>query len=217
MLTTLLSSALSLDQTLAHWVAVYGAWAIGIVACVIFAETGLVIAPFLPGDSLLFLTGTVLAAASINVHGAVAVLVFAAIAGDALNFTVGRKAAPWVLQRFGGRWLKPSHLETTHRWFERFGGATIVIARFVPVVRTLAPFLAGAGNMGYRRFTMFNATGAIAWVASLVYAGAFLGSRPFVREHIGSITLGIVFLSLLPMTVAWLRASGPRMAQRRAP
>lgn len=215
MLTTLAYTALSLDQTPAHWVALYGAWAIGIVAAVIFAETGLVIAPFLPGDSLLFLAGTVFAAASVDVHGAVAVLALAAIAGDALNFAVGRKAAPWVLQRFGGRWLKPAHLQATQLYFERYGGSTIVIARFVPVVRTLAPFLAGAGDMGYRRFALFNAAGAIAWVASLVYAGAFLGSTPWVREHIGSITSGLVVLSLLPMSLGGLRAVTPRLRQRR--
>ena len=146
MLTTLTFSALSLDQTLAQWVAAYGAWALAAVAIVIFAETGLVVAPFLPGDSLLFLTGTVVAANGLNVHVTVLVLTLAAVLGDALNFAIGRRAAPMVIARLRGRWLRQSHLDATHRYFDRFGSSTVVIARFVPVVRTLAPFLAGAGS-----------------------------------------------------------------------
>lgn len=206
MLTTLAFSVLSLDQTLAHWVALYGAWALGLVALVIFAETGLVVAPFLPGDSLLFLTGTVAAAAGLNVHLAVAVLALAAILGDALNFSIGRHAAPWVLRRLRGRWLRQSHLDITHGYFERYGGPTIVVARFVPIIRTLAPFLAGAGDMAYRRFALFNVAGAVLWVGSLVYAGAFLGAQPFVREHLSAVTMAVVALSLLPLAGAGLRA-----------
>ncbi|MEO8187278.1 MAG: VTT domain-containing protein [Burkholderiaceae bacterium] len=205
-MTTVGNSILSLDQMLTHWVAIYGVWALGLVAAVIFAETGLVVAPFLPGDSLLFLTGTVLAAASLNVHVAVAVLILAAVSGDALNFAIGRRAAAFLIQRLHGRWLRQSHLDATHGYFERFGGSTIVIARFVPVVRTLAPFLAGAGAMTYTRFAVFNVAGAILWVASLVYAGAFLGSQPFVRQHLSAITAVIVILSLIPMAISGLRA-----------
>ena len=197
--------SLSLDQTLSQWVAAYGAWALALVALIVFAETGLVVAPFLPGDSLLFLTGAVFAAASLNVHVAVLVLTIAAILGDALNFTVGRHAAPFVLRHLRGRWLRQAHLDATHRYFERFGGATVVIARFVPVIRTLAPFLAGAGEMAYSRFALFNVAGAIAWVVSLVYAGAYLGSQPFVRQHLSWITLGIVIVSVLPVAIAGLR------------
>ncbi|MDH4053177.1 MAG: VTT domain-containing protein, partial [Rubrivivax sp.] len=192
MLTTLAFSAASLDQALTQWVAAYGIWALGIVALIIFAETGLVIAPFLPGDSLLFLTGTVVAANAMDVHSTVFVLVLAAIAGDALNLAVGRRAAAAVVARLKGRWLRQSHLDATHRYFERFGPSTIVVARFVPIVRTLAPFLAGAGTMSYRRFAVFNIAGAVAWVSLLVYAGAFLGSRPFVRDNLSAITMGIV-------------------------
>ncbi|MDH5340669.1 MAG: VTT domain-containing protein [Rubrivivax sp.] len=206
MLTTLAFSAASLDQALTQWVAAYGIWALGIVALIIFAETGLVIAPFLPGDSLLFLTGTVVAANAMDVHSTVFVLVLAAIAGDALNFAVGRRAAAAVVARLKGRWLRQSHLDATHRYFERFGPSTIVVARFVPIVRTLAPFLAGAGTMSYSRFAVFNIAGAVAWVSLLVYAGAFLGSRPFVRDNLSAITLGIVALSVLPMVATGARA-----------
>jgi membrane-associated protein len=212
MLSTLALSAASLDQTLTQWVAAYGAWALAIVAAIIFAETGLVIAPFLPGDSLLFLTGTVVAASGLDVHATVFALTLAAIAGDALNFAVGRRAAPAVVARLKGRWLRQSHLDATHRYFERFGGSTIVVARFVPIVRTLAPFLAGAGSMTYRRFALFNVAGAFAWVALLVYAGAFLGAQPFVREHLSTVTMGIVLLSVLPMAATALRALRDRRA-----
>ena len=199
-------SALALDQTLHQWIAAYGPWALGLVAAVIFAETGLVVAPFLPGDSLLFLTGTVVAAAALNVHLAVTVLALAAILGDALNFTVGRHAAPAVIRRLHGRWLRPSHLQATQAYFDRYGASTIVIARFVPIVRTLAPFLAGAGRMAYPRFATFNVAGALLWVGLLVYAGAYLGSHPFVREHLTAITMGVIVLSVMPMVVSGLRA-----------
>lgn len=217
MLTTLAFSALSLDQSLTQWVGAYGAWALGIVALVIFAETGLVVAPFLPGDSLLFLTGTVVAANSLNVHATVVVLAAAAIVGDALNFAIGRRAAPIVVVRLRGRWLRQSHLDATHHYFERFGSATIVIARFVPIIRTFAPFLAGAGTMSYSRFALFNIAGAVAWVALLVYAGAYFGSQPLVHEHLGSITMAIVIVSIVPMIVAGIRMHlGGRSACRQA-
>lgn len=215
MLTTLAFSALSLDQTLAQWVVIYGAWALAAVAVVIFAETGLVVAPFLPGDSLLFLTGTVVAANGLNVHVTVLVLTLAAVLGDALNFAIGRRAAPMVIARLRGRWLRQSHLDATHRYFERFGSSTVVIARFVPVVRTLAPFLAGAGKMPYLRFAMFNVAGAVLWVALLVYAGAFLGAQALVRDHLSAITMAIVALSMLPILVTCTRALLARRAMAR--
>lgn len=215
MLTTLTFSALSLDQTLAQWVAAYGAWALAAVAIVIFAETGLVVAPFLPGDSLLFLTGTVVAANGLNVHVTVLVLTLAAVLGDALNFAIGRRAAPMVIARLRGRWLRQSHLDATQRYFDRFGSSTVVIARFVPVVRTLAPFLAGAGSMPYLRFAMFNVAGAVLWVALLVYAGAFLGAQALVRDHLSAITMGIVALSMLPILVTGKRALLARRAMAR--
>lgn len=206
MLTSLAFSALSLDQTLTQWVAAYGIWALAAVAIIIFAETGLVVAPVLPGDSLLFLTGTVVAASRLDVHATVLVLTLAAILGDALNFAIGRKAAPMVVARLGGRWLRQSHLDATHRYFDRFGASTIVIARFIPVVRTIAPFLAGAGKMPYLRFSMFNVAGAVLWVAGLVYAGAFLGAQTLVRDHLTAITMSIVALSMLPLLVTGFRA-----------
>ena len=216
MLTTLVSFILSLDETLAQLLATHGAWALALVALVIFAETGLVVVPFLPGDSLLFLAGTVIAASSLNVHVAVLALITAAALGGAVNFMIGRHAAHLLLRLLRGRWLRQSHLDATHAYFERFGASTIVIARFVPIVRTIAPFLAGAGEMSYGRFAAFNLIGATTWVALLVYAGAFLGSRPFVREHLSLIMAGIVIVSLLPMAFAGLRAARARRASLQA-
>jgi membrane-associated protein len=203
---TALFSAQGIEQTLAQWIALYGPWALALVAAIIFAETGLVVTPFLPGDSLLFLTGAAIAAAGYSVHASVAVLIAAAILGNTVNFTVGRTAAHWLLPRLHGRWLRPAHLEMTHAYFERWGGATIVVSRFVPIVRTIAPFLAGAGDMSVRRFTLFNVTGGVAWVAIFVYAGAFLGSQPFVRKHLGALAVGIVVLSVLPIVFGALKA-----------
>lgn len=195
----------SLDQTITHWVALYGPWALGIVALMIFAETGLVVLPFLPGDSLLFITGTVAAAASLNVHVAVGCIALAAVLGDALNFEIGRHAAPRLMRLANGRWLHQSHLDAARNYFARFGNSTIVIARFVPIVRTMAPFVAGASGMPYLRFAIYNIVGGVAWVPGLTYAGAYLGSHAVVREHLTLITLGIVAVSVVPVVIAAVR------------
>jgi len=199
-------TAQGIEQTLAHWIALYGPWALGLVAAIVFAETGFVVTPFLPGDSLLFLTGAAIAAAGYSVHGAAAVLIAAAILGNTVNFTVGRTAAHWLLPRLHGRWLRPSHLEMTHAYFERWGGATIIVSRFVPIVRTIAPFLAGAGDMQVRRFTLFNVVGGVAWVVLFIYGGALLGSQPFVRRHLGWAVIGIIVLSVLPIVFGIVKA-----------
>ena len=205
-LVTSLLSAQGLEQTLSQWVGMYGHWALALVAAIVFAETGFVVTPFLPGDSLLFLTGATIAAAGFSVHGAVVVLVIAAIAGNTVNFIVGRSAAHWLLPRLQGRWLRPSHLDMTRAYFARWGGATIVVSRFVPIVRTIAPFLAGAGDMPARRFALYNVTGGGLWVTLFVYAGALLGSHPLVRKHLGLLAIGIVVLSVLPVVWGAFRA-----------
>ena len=205
-LVTSLLSAQGLEQTLSQWVGMYGHWALALVAAIVFAETGFVVTPFLPGDSLLFLTGATIAAAGFSVHGAVVVLVIAAIAGNTVNFIVGRSAAHWLLPRLQGRWLRPSHLDMTRAYFARWGGATIVVSRFVPIVRTIAPFLAGAGDMPARRFALYNVTGGVLWVTLFVYAGALLGSHPLVRKHLGLLAIGIVVLSVLPVVWGAFRA-----------
>lgn len=204
MLTTLLYSFLALDQSIALLAAQYGAWFYAILAAVIFAETGLVVFPFLPGDSVLFLAGTVIAAAGLDVHVLVVVLAIAAIAGDSVNYSIGRYIGPKVFERPDTRWLRKDHLLRTQRFYDRYGGATIIIARFVPIIRTFAPFLAGVASMPYARFLAYNIFGGVMWITSLVYAGYFFGNIPWVKQNLSLIVVGIVAVSLIPAVVTFL-------------
>jgi membrane-associated protein len=210
MLTTLIYSVLALDQTLAHLAAEYGQWLYGILFLVIFAETGLVVFPFLPGDSLLFIAGTVAASADLNVHVLMAVLIAAAILGDTVNYSIGHYIGPRVFDKPDSRWFKQAHLRRTQAFYDRYGGITIIIARFVPIVRTFAPFLAGVAGMSYRRFISYNVVGGVAWISSLLYAGYLFGNIPWVKEHLEKIVLGIIVVSLIPVVTAYLK-------ERRAP
>ena len=205
MFTTLLYSLLSLDQSIALIATQYGAWFYAIVAAIVFVETGVVVFPLLPGDSLLFLAGTVVASAGLDVHLLVFILALAAVAGDSVNYTIGRYIGPKVFERPDSRWLRKSYLERTHRFYERYGGVTIIIARFVPIVRTFAPFLAGVGAMSYPRFLGYNIVGGVAWVALLTYAGFFFGNIPWVKQNLTFIVLAIVVVSLVPAVVTFLR------------
>src|SRR6476620_7164108 len=212
MLTTLIYSLFALDQTLSTLAAEHAYLMFAALFVVIFAETGLVVFPLPPGDSLLFLAGTVAAASGIDVHLLVLVLFGAAVAGDSVNYAVGHFLGPKVFNlppdsRLS-RWLKPEYLERTHRFYEKYGGFTIIICRFVPIVRTFAPFLAGVGAMTYRRFLSYNVIGAAVWVASLVYAGYLFGNIPWVKENLTVIVLVLVGVSLLPIVVPWLRERG---------
>jgi membrane-associated protein len=198
MLTTLFYSILALDQTLASIAAEYGPWLYALLFVVIFAETGLVVTPFLPGDSLLFIAGTVAASASLNVHLLVGLLIVAAVLGDSVNYTIGHYIGPRVFQRPDSRWFKQEHLRRTQAFYDKYGGVTIIIGRFVPIVRTFAPFLAGVAGMQYRRFFAFNVVGGILWVASLVYAGYVFGNIPWVKDNLTWIVIGIVIVSLIP-------------------
>jgi membrane-associated protein len=203
--TTLLYSLLALDRSVALLATQYGPWFYAILAAVIFAETGLVVFPFLPGDSLLFLAGTVIAAAGLDVHLLVVVLAIAAVLGDSVNYAVGRYLGPKVFERPDSRWLRKEHLARTQRFYERYGGVTIIIARFVPVVRTFAPFLAGVAAMAYPRFLAYNVAGGVLWIAILVYAGYFFGNIPWVKEHLSLIVVAIVVVSLIPAAATFLR------------
>jgi membrane-associated protein len=209
MLTTLLYSLLALDQTLAQLAAQHSGLLFAALFLVIFAETGLVVFPLLPGDSLLFLAGAVAAASGVDVHLLALTLFAAAVLGDSVNYAVGRFIGPIAFQRpqdtMLGRWLKPEYLERTHRFYEKYGGFTIIIGRFVPIVRTFAPFFAGVGAMTYRKFLSFNVVGAAAWVASLTYAGYLFGNIPWVKDNLAWIVLGIVIASLIPIAVQYLK------------
>jgi membrane-associated protein len=203
-LTTLFYSLLSLDQTLALLAAQYGPWLYALLFAVIFAETGLVVLPFLPGDSLLFISGTVVAAAGLNVHALVAILALAAILGDSVNYSIGRYVGPRVYDRPDSRWIRHEHLRRTQAFYDRYGGVTIVIGRFVPIIRTFAPFLAGVAQMSYPRFLAYNVAGGILWIGSLVYAGYLFGNIPWVKDNLTFIVIGIVVVSLVPAITTFL-------------
>ena len=205
MLTTLFYSLLALDQTLATIAAQYGTWLYALLFAIIFAETGLVVFPFLPGDSILFISGTVVAAAGLNVHVLAALLVAAAILGDSVNYAIGRYIGPKVFQRKDSRWFRQEHLRRTQAFYDKYGGVTIIIGRFVPIIRTFAPFLAGVAGMPYRRFLSFNIIGAVVWITSLVYAGYWFGNIPWVKENLTFIVIGIVVVSLIPAVTTFLQ------------
>ena len=197
-----------LDRHLAGFVAQYGAWVYALLATIVFCETGLVVTPFLPGDSLLFVVGTIAAVGGMDLATVMAVLVGAALCGDNVNYWIGRWTGPRVFRKRESRWLNPRHLERTHAFYERHGGKTIVIARFVPIVRTYVPFVAGVGAMPYLRFFAFSVVGALFWVVSLTLAGYFFGNLAVVRNNLTVVILLIVLLSITPGIVAWLRHQG---------
>lgn len=195
-----------LDVHLAFLLQQYGAWVYLLLFIVIFCETGLVVTPFLPGDSLLFVAGTLWAAAGMEVQALVVTLVAAALSGDNCNYWIGRYLGPRVFRWEDSRFFNRRGLERTHDFYERHGGKTVIIARYVPIVRTFAPFVAGIGRMSYLRFLAFSVAGAILWVVSLVYAGYIFGNIPAVRQNLTVVVLAIIALSLTPVAVEALRA-----------
>lgn len=195
----LVSFILHIDQHLRDLAVQYGGWLYGILFLIIFCETGLVVTPFLPGDSLLFAAGslTVLADSAMNIHVLFLLLTIAAILGDTVNYAAGHYFGEKVFSP-DARILKQDYLDRTHQFFERHGGKTIVIARFVPIIRTFAPFVAGAGSMTYRHFLFYNVTGAMAWTSSFLYGGYFFGNLPFVKQNFTLVILAIIILSIMP-------------------
>jgi membrane-associated protein len=198
MLTTLFYSVLALDQTLVTVAGQYGPWIYALLFVVIFAETGLVVFPFLPGDSILFIAGTIVATAGLNVHLLVGLLIVAAILGDSLNYSIGHYIGPRIYDKPDSRWFKQAHLQKTQAFYDRFGGVTIIIGRFIPIIRTFAPFLAGVAGMTYRKFLSYNVIGAVLWIGLLVYAGYLFGNIPWVKQNLSLIVIGIVIVSLIP-------------------
>ena len=204
---------LHLDRHLAWLVANYGAWIYAILFTIVFCETGLVVAPFLPGDSLLFVAGTLAAAGNMYVHGLFATLAAASFLGDNTNYWIGRYIGPRVFTRESSRFLNPAHLARTQRFYDRYGAKTIFFARFVPIVRTFAPFVAGIGHMRYGRFLFYSFSGSIAWVGSLTYAGYYFGNIPIVKQNLTLAIVGIILLSITPGIIEYLRhraRSAPR-------
>lgn len=203
---TFLDIVLHLDRHLVAMVQEYGVWVYAILFAIIFSETGFVVTPFLPGDSLLFVAGAIAASGAMDVNLLAFTLVVAAIAGNMVNYAIGR----WLGKRFftdrGSRWLNPQHLDKAHAFYERHGGKAVVISRFLPIVRTYIPFVAGLGAMEPGRFTMFNVAGAVLWVGSLTYAGFFFGNIPWIKGNLTLIIVGIIVVSLVPVVWAWLKS-----------
>jgi len=204
-ITTLLYTLLALDANIAELAARYGPWLYALLFLIIFAETGLVVLPFLPGDALLFISGTVCASADLNVHLLVAILIVAAFAGDTLNYSIGHFVGPRVFDRRDSRFFKQEHLRRTQSFFERYGGITIIIGRFIPIIRTFAPFLAGVAGMRYGKFLSYNVVGGVCWIASLTYAGYVFGNIPWVKNNLALIVLAIVVITIAPAVRTFLR------------
>ena len=212
-MTEILDFILHIDKHLVALTAQYGLWVYAILFLIIFCETGLVVTPFLPGDSLLFASGAVVASSqgSLNIHIIVLILLTAAIVGDAVNFMIGKYFGERLFSNPNSKIFKQEYLSKTHAFYEKYGGKTIILARFVPIVRTFAPFVAGMGNMHYGRFLRYNIIGALAWVLSLTYLGYIFGNLPFVKDNFGKVVIGIIIVSVLPMIVEFVRTKRNRM------
>lgn len=206
-LTQFIDIVLHLDKHLALLVQQYGLWIYGILFVIIFSETGFVVTPFLPGDSLLFVAGALaaLGEGGMDIFVLIIVLSAAAIFGNAVNYHIGRYLGPKVFHWENSRFFNRAALLKTHAFYEVHGGKTLVISRFLPLFRTFAPFVAGIGAMSYAKFTLFNLAGAIAWVASLCLAGYWLGNIPWVKANLSLIIIGIIVVSLVPVAVGWLK------------
>jgi len=205
-ISRLIDLFLHLDKHLNDVISQYGGWTYLILFLIVFCETGLVVTPILPGDSLLFAAGTFAALGSLNVLWVFVLLSIAAIAGDTINYWVGYWIGPKVFHRENVRFLNKKHLDRTHAFYEKYGGKTIVLARFVPIVRTFAPFVAGIGRMSYWRFITYNVVGGIAWVAICVFSGYYFGNLEVVRKNFSLVILAILFISVLPMVVEYIRS-----------
>jgi len=210
LIASFIDLVLHLEVHLAELVRQHGPWIYAILFAIIFAETGLVVTPILPGDSLLFVAGTLAATGEMDVHLLVALLVVAAILGNSTNYAIGRWLGKTFFRDRGARWLNPEYLERTHAFYEKHGGMAVVISRFVPIIRTYVPFVAGLGSMTPGRFTLYNVAGAVAWIASLTYLGYFFGNIPWVKKNLSFIILGILVVSVVPIAVAAIRARRER-------
>lgn len=211
LVTFLIDLFLHLDEHLQGVIGQYGAWTYGILFLVIFLETGFVVTPILPGDSLLFAAGTFAALGSLNIFYLAGLLIIAAILGDTVNYSIGHYLGA---RAYNIKWMKQDYFDKTHAFFEKHGGKTIFLARFVPIVRTFAPFVAGIGRMPYTYFIIYNFAGGIVWVALFTFAGYFFGNIPFVRHNFEFVIIGIIFISLIPMGYEWWKARRETQAER---
>jgi len=205
LLTAFIDLVLHLDAHLMTLVQNYGVWVYGILFLIIFAETGLVFAPFLPGDSLLFVAGALCGLDALQLYLLMPLLMLAAFTGDNTNYWVGRLIGMRLFHRVQGRFLKREHLDKTHAFYEKHGGKTVIFARFMPIVRTFAPFVAGIGMMRYRLFMLYSALGSLAWIASITLAGYFFGNIPVVKNNLTLIILVVILISFLPALIEFVR------------
>jgi membrane-associated protein len=199
---------LHLDKYMDLMIQTMGFWSYVIIFLIIFCETGLVVTPILPGDSLLFAIGTFAAIGSFDIVMVLILLTIAAIAGDTVNYWIGNYLGPKVFHYEDSRFFKKRHLERTHQFYEKHGGKTIIIARFIPIIRTFAPFVAGIGSMTYRKFLSYNVVGGFFWIFSLTLAGYFFGNIPVVRENFSLVIVAIVVISVMPGVIEYLRQRG---------
>jgi membrane-associated protein len=218
----LLDFILHSDRHLLEFVRIYGSWVYGLLFTIVFAETGFVVTPFLPGDSLLFATGALCSTGALATPTAVGLLVLAAFTGNAVNYAVGRVVGPRVFSAtdqnaISHRLLNREHLQHAHEFFERYGGKAVVLSRFVPIVRTFVPFVAGAAQMRPRAFVWYNFIGAAGWVGLCVGAGLLFGNVPIVKENFSLVTIGIVIVSVLPVVVEYAQHRRKKTAGTRAP
>lgn len=204
-ITALIDFILHIDVHLASITAEYGVLAYIILFLIVFAETGLVITPFLPGDSLLFAAGAICALGTLNVWLLMALLIIAAVIGDAVNYSIGRHLGHKLLASRLKRFIKREHIERTHAFYETHGGKTIILARFMPIVRTFAPFVAGIGQMTYSRFALYNIVGAVFWVVSFLLLGYYFGGQPFVKKNFTLVIGAIIVISVMPALIEIVR------------
>jgi membrane-associated protein len=212
LISQLLDYFLHLDAHLNEVARVLGPWLYALLFAIVFCETGLVVTPFLPGDSLLFAVGALAASpgSALSMPLLAVLLIAAAVLGDAVNYSIGKRVGPRIFHSESSRWLNKEHLVRAQRFYERYGAKTIVLARFVPIVRTFAPFVAGIGRMSYRRFAVYNVTGGVAWVLIFLLAGYFFGNLPVVQEQFHYVVVAIIAISLVPVAIEWLRARRER-------
>jgi membrane-associated protein len=205
LLAQFLDLVLHLDRHLTALIQIYGTWVYLILFLIIYCETGLVVTPFLPGDSLLFVAGTLAASGALDVHGVFALLVLAAFGGDNTNYWIGRYIGPRVFKRERSRMLNPAHLQRTQRFYDRHGGKTVILARFLPIIRTFAPFVAGIGRMVYPKFMFYSFSGSVFWIGFFVYGGYYFGNIPVVKNNLTLVILGIIVISIMPGAIEFLR------------
>jgi membrane-associated protein len=208
LIKSLIDFILNIDKHLAEIIAQYGIWTYALLFAIIFAETGFVVTPFLPGDSLLFAAGAFAAKpeTGLNIHLLTLLLWIAAVLGDTINYWIGAIIGPKVFKRDDSIFLRKKHLERAHAFFEKYGGRAIILARFMPIIRTFVPFVAGIGKMTYRHFIACNIIGGFAWICLFTYAGYFFGGQPFIQKNFKLVIIAIILISVIPIFIEFLRA-----------